>query len=172
MRKLVSGHIRSARERLLQTLGFEFGAFLLIAPLFSLATDSSMAESYVLIAALSVAAMLWAAAFNTAYDLIEHRWTGRVASDRPHGWRIFHALALEATQVVVSCPLIYLIIGMSWVGALMADLALTVVYAAYGYLFHLAFDRLRPVRTATPAGLAQAYTALRTSTRLRRQPGH
>lgn len=161
MSKLVVGHIRSARERLVQTLGFELGAFLLIAPLFSLATDSSMVASYVLIAALSVAAMLWAAAFNTVYDLLEHRWTGRVASDRPHGWRIFHALALEATQVVVSCPLIYLITGMSWVGALLADLALTVVYAAYGYLFHLAFDRLRPVRTVASAGRAHTAGARR-----------
>jgi len=42
-----------------------------------------------------------------------------------------------------------------------------VVYAAYGYLFHLAFDRLRPVRGAAPARRVQAYTAARTSPRLR-----
>lgn len=167
MSTLVAGNIRSARERLLQTLSFELGAFLLISPLFSLATGNGMTESYLLIAALSVAAMLWAAAFNTIYDLLEHRWTGRIASDRPHGWRIFHALALEATQVVVSCPLIYLITGMSWFGALMADLALTLVYAVYGYLFHLAFDRLRPVRGAAPAARVPAYTSERTSPHLR-----
>lgn len=171
MSTIVAGSIRSARERLLQALSFELGAFLLVSPLFSLATGNGMAESYLLIAALSVAAMLWAAAFNSVYDLLEHRWTGRVASDRPHRWRIFHALALEATQVVVSCPLIYLITGMSWFGALMADLALTVVYAAYGYVFHLAFDRLRPVRGAESAGRVPAYTAVRPSPSLR-LPGH
>lgn len=146
----MASKLRSTRERVLQALCYEAGGLLLIAPLFSLAAGAGMAESYVLIAALSLAAMTWSGVFNTAYDLIEFRLTGRVASDRPHRWRAVHALAFEATQVIVSCPLIYLFTGLSWLEALVADLALTIAYTAYGYLFCWAFDRLRPVEVQAP----------------------
>ncbi len=146
----MASNLRSTRERVIQALGYEAGGLFLIAPLFALAADAGMAGSYLLIAALSIAAMTWSGVFNTAYDLIELRLTGRVASARPHRWRAVHALAFEATQVVVSCPLIYLFTGLSWLEALVADLALTVAYTAYGYLFYWVFDRLRPVRVDAP----------------------
>lgn len=146
----MANNLRSAGERVIQALCYEAGGLLLITPLFALATDAGMAESYVLIATLSIAAMTWSGVFNTAYDLVEFRLTGRVASDRPHRWRAVHALAFEATQVVVSCPLIYLFTGLSWLEALVADIALTAAYTAYGYLFYWAFDRLRPVEVQAP----------------------
>ena len=34
---------------------------------------------------------------------------------------------------------------LNWVDALLTDIALSLAYSAYGYLFHWAFDRLRPV---------------------------
>lgn len=141
--------LRSPRERVLQVLCYEAGALAIIAPLFSLAAGEDMVGSYVLMAALSVAAMCWACAFNSVYDWLEQRWTGRLASERPHRWRLVHALAFEASQVVVSCPLIFWLTDLGWLEALAADLALTGAYAVYGYLFHWAFDRLRPVRPHT-----------------------
>jgi uncharacterized membrane protein len=94
--------------------------------------------------------MAWAAAFNTAVDVLEQRWRRRVASDRPHGARVAHAVTLEATSLVLTWPMIHAMTDLGWMGALVADLALTVVYAAYGYAFHLVFDRLRPVRGMAP----------------------
>jgi uncharacterized membrane protein len=141
--------LRSPRERILQVLCYEAGALAVIAPLFSLAAGETMARSYLLMAALSVAAMGWACAFNTVYDWLEQRWTGRLASDRPHRWRLVHALAFEASQVVVSCPLIYWLTDLGWLQSLAADVALTGAYTVYGYLFHWVFDRLRPVRPRT-----------------------
>jgi uncharacterized membrane protein len=57
-----------------------------------------------------------------------------------------HAVAHEATAVIVTCPLIVALTGLGWWQALWLDVALTAVYAAYAYVFHLAFDRLRPVQ--------------------------
>ena len=145
--------LRSPRERILQVLCYEAGALAVMAPLFSLAAGENMAGSFLLMAALSVLAMGWACAFNTVYDWVEQRWTGRLASDRPHRWRLVHALAFEASQVVVSCPMIYWFTDLSWLESLAADLALTGAYTVYGYLFHWVFDRVRPVlpRAARPA---------------------
>lgn len=137
--------IRSARERLMQTLSFEAGGLLLVAPLYAWATGSSAGASFGLVATLAVVVMAWAALYNTAFDLAERRLAGRVASERPERWRIVHAIGHEATAVVVTWPVIVLLTGLSWWAALVADLALTLVYAGYAYAFHKAYDRWRPV---------------------------
>jgi uncharacterized membrane protein len=62
-----------------------------------------------------------------------------------------HAVLHEATAIVVTCPVIFAMTPLGWADALLADLGLTLVYAAYAYVFHLGFDRLRPVRPDTTA---------------------
>jgi len=141
--------IRSLRERIVQTLAFEAGGLLLITPLYGWVAGAQLRESLALLMAVSVVVMAWSAVFNTAFDTAEHHLTGRVASDRPARWRTVHALAHEASAVLVSCPVIYALTPLDWWGALLADLGLTLAYAAYAFLFHLAFDRWRPVRQAT-----------------------
>lgn len=143
--------IRSVRERVIQTLGFEAGGLLLVAPLYALATGSGASESFGLIFVLALVVMAWAALYNTAFDVVEHRLTGRLASDRPERWRVAHAIGHEATAVVVTWPVIVWLTGLSWWAALLADLALTLVYAAYAYGFHKVYDRWRPV---APPGAA------------------
>ena len=139
------GGLRSRRERIVQTLWFEGIGLLLVAPIYGWATGTGLTDSLALVAAVSVAVMVWAALFNTAFDRAEMRLTGRVASDRPHRLRLAHALLFEASAAVVSCPVIVLMTGLGWLDALLTDIALTLAYSAYGYLFHWAFDRLRPV---------------------------
>ena len=138
--------LRSPRERLVQTLWFEGLGLVLVAPAYAAVSGAPAGESFVLIAALSLAVMLWAALYNTVFDVLERRRTGRVASERPHGLRTLHAIGLEASSVVVTWPLVWALTPLSWWGALAADLGLAVVYALYGYVFFWAFDRLRPVR--------------------------
>lgn len=140
--------LRSARERLLQTLWFEGFGLLLVAPAYAWVAGSGAAESLRLVASVSVAVMLWAALYNTVFDMVERRRTGRVASDRPHALRTAHAVGLETSSVLVTWPLIWTLTDLGWLGALLADFGLGLVYAVYGYAFHWAFDRLRPVRRA------------------------
>jgi len=139
--------LRSARERLIQTLCFEAGGLLLVAPLYALASGSGAAASFGLVAALSLVVMAWAALFNTVFDLVEWRCCGRVASDRPPRWRVLHAVLHEASAVIVTWPVIVALTGLSWAAALLADLGLTLAYAAWAYVFHQAYDRWRPVST-------------------------
>jgi uncharacterized membrane protein len=137
--------LRSARERLIQTLWFEGLGLVLVAPLYALATGAGAGDSFALVAAMSVVMMAWAAVFDTLFDIAERRCTGRVASDRPHGLRSLHAVAHEVSGALVSCPVIYAMTPLSWGEALLADIALSLTYAVYAYLFHWGFDRLRPV---------------------------
>lgn len=149
---VVAEGLRTPRERLIQTLWFEGVGLLLVAPAYAWASGAGMGDSFVLVVALSIAVMLWAALYNTLFDRVERRRTGRVASDRPHGLRSLHAIGLEVSSVLVTWPLIWALTSLGWWGALAADLGLSAVYAVYGYLFFWVFDRLRPVPAAGSGG--------------------
>jgi uncharacterized membrane protein len=138
--------IRSGRERLIQVLWFEATGVLVVSPLLAAAAGTSAGESVLVLVVLAIVVMGWAALFNTVFDRIEFRCTGRLASDRPHRWRMAHTIAFEASATLVTLPLLVVLTSLGWWHALMADIGLTLAYSVYGYLFHLVFDRLRPVR--------------------------
>lgn len=140
------GPTRSRRERVIQTLWFEALGLLIVSPLFAHFAGASSSQALIVLGALSLTMMGWSAVYNTAFDLIEARCTGRAASDRPHGLRMVHALGHEATAALVTWPLMVALTSLGWLEALVADAALTLTYAVYGYFYHLAFDRLRPLR--------------------------
>ncbi len=146
--------LRSPRERLLQTLAYEAGGLCLSIPLYLLWTGGEAGEGAVLMAALSVAVMIWSPLHNTVFDWVDWRLTGRVASRRPQRWRVVHAVTHETTTVAVTLPILVWLGGHGWWEALVIDLWLTVLYAVYAYVFHLAYDRWRPV--AEPSALPEA----------------
>jgi uncharacterized membrane protein len=137
--------VRTLRERTIQTLAYEAGGLAVASPIWALLSGDTGGETLFILVCISLAAMSWAAIYNTAADLAESRLAGRLASDRPHHWRLLHAVGLEASSIVVTMPLIVLLTGFSWLHALVADIGLTLLYAVYGYFFHIVFDRLRPV---------------------------
>ena len=137
--------VRCLRERVIQTLWFEALGLAIISLPFACFSGETVGDSLVLLVALAIVVTFWAALYNTAFDLIERRLTGRVASDRPQRWRVVHALTLEVSAIVTTWPLVVALTTLSWLEALFADFGLTLAYSAYGYVFHLAFDRVRPV---------------------------
>jgi uncharacterized membrane protein len=142
--------LRSGRERLLQTLLYEVGGLLIVLPLYALVTGHAMKDSLLLLVAVSIATMTWACLHNVIFDYVEARRTGRVASDRPQVLRLIHAASTEVTSILVTTPVIVLTGGFGWWQALMVDIGLTLFYASYAYVFHLAFDALRPVTLVLP----------------------
>ena len=146
--------LRSPRERLIQTLAYEVGGLCLSVPLFLLFGGGTAGEAFTLMLALSVAVLVWSPVHNSLFDLADFRLSGRLASDRPQRWRLVHAISHEATTLVVTLPILMGLGGLSFWAALLADLGLTLLYAAYAYVFHLVYDRLRPVRAVGIGGLA------------------
>lgn len=137
--------LRSVRERFYQTISFELGGLVLAAPLYAMAFGKSAAESLSLVLALSVVAMVWSPVHNIVFDWLDLRFCGRVASERPHGLRLVHAASNEVTSTFVTVPVIMWIAGLAFWQALALDVTLTLFYGAYAYVFHLAYDRVRPV---------------------------
>lgn len=142
--------LRSPRERLIQTLAYEAGGLCLSVPLVVLFGGGTTGEAFTLMLALSVAVLVWSPIHNTLFDWADLRFSGRLASDRPQGWRLVHAASHETTTVIVTLPILIWLGDTGFWSALLADLGLTLLYAAYAYFFHLVYDHLRPVRRAAP----------------------
>jgi uncharacterized membrane protein len=146
--------LRSTRERLIQTLAYEIGGLCLSVPLFILFGGGTAGEAFTLMLALSVAVLAWSPVHNTLFDFADFRLSGRLASDRPQRWRLLHAISHEATTLVVTLPILMGLGGLSFWAALLADLGLTLLYTVYAYVFHLVYDRLRPMRAVGTGGLS------------------
>ena len=100
---------------------------------------------------LALIAALWNGAYNTGFDWVEGRVTGRAADRRPWPLRIAHALGFEGGLVVLTLPVVVYWTGMGWWAALVADIGLALAYAAYAFGFNLLYDRVFPIPVSNPS---------------------
>lgn len=137
--------LRSLPDRVRQIVLFEVGGLLLITPPFAWASGVPASESLGLLAALAAIAALWNGAYNTAFDWIEGRRTGRTADRRPFTVRCLHACGFEGGLLLLTLPVIVWWTALPWIDALIADIGLALAYTAYALLFNLGYDRLFPI---------------------------
>lgn len=142
--------MRRLRDRLRQIVLFEVGGLLLITPPFAWASGVPLGDSIGLLALIALIAAIWNGSYNTAFDWIEGRRTGRSADRRPVGLRALHALGFETGLLIMTLPLVMAWTGMDWLTALLADLALAAAYVLYAFLFNLAYDRVFPITASHP----------------------
>lgn len=144
--------LRSFRDRLRQIALFEIGGLLLISPPFAWASGVPLVESAGMLAVLALIAALWNGAFNTCFDWVEGRLTGRTADRRPLRLRCLHAVFFEGGLLMLTLPVIVLWSGLAWVEALVADIGLALAYTGYALVFNLGYDRMFPIDPAPAAG--------------------
>jgi len=142
--------LRSFRDRLRQIVLFEVGGMVLITPPFAWASGVSLRDSVEMLALIALIAALWNGSYNTAFDWIEGRITGRTADRRPWLMRALHVLGFEGGLLLMTLPVVMAWTGMDWLSALAADIALAVAYVVYAFLFNLAYDRLFPIPLKAP----------------------
>ncbi len=140
--------MRSPIDRVRQVLLFEVGGLVLITPPFVWLTGVSPLESLGLLAVIAAIAAVWNALYNTSFDWVEGRLTGRTSDRRPVPLRVFHAVGFEGGLLLVSLPVVMAWTGMGWVDALLADIGLAAAYVVYAYVFNLGYDRVFPVSQA------------------------
>ena len=142
---VASPPLRSFADRVRQVVLFELGGLLLITPPFAWASGVPLGESIGLLVVLAAIAAVWNGAYNTAFDWIEGRLSGRRADRRPFGLRCVHACGFEGGLLLLTLPVIVAWTGMGWLEALVADLGLALAYTVYALLFNLGYDRLFPI---------------------------
>jgi len=137
--------LRSLPDRIRQVVLFEIGGLLLITPPFAWLSGVPVGDSLGLLALAALIAALWNGVYNSGFDWIEGRLTGRTADRRPFRLRCVHAAGFEAGLLLLTLPLIMWWTGMGWVEALLADIGLAVAYTVYALLFNLGYDRVFPI---------------------------
>ena len=140
--------LRSLGDRVRQVALFELGGLALITPPFAWASGVPLTDSLGMLAVIALIAALWNGAYNTSFDWIEGRLTGRHADRRPWRLRAVHALGFEGGLLLLTLPVVMAWTGMGWLAALVADAALALAYVVYAFVFNLAYDRLFPIATA------------------------
>lgn len=140
--------LRSPLDRARQVIAFEIGGLILITPPFAWASGVPARDSIGLLALVALIAALWNAAYTTAFDWIEGRFTTRTADRRTTPWRIVHAAGFEGGLLLISLPIVMAWTSMGWLEALAADAALALAYVAYAYLFNRVYDRVFPIAEA------------------------
>lgn len=149
--------LRSLPDRLRQIACFEAGGLLLVTPPFAWASGVPVSESIGLLALLALIAAIWNGTYNTCFDWMDGRLTGRTADRRPVRLRVVHAIGFETGLLLVSLPIIMWWTGMGFLQALIADIALALAYTGYAFGFNMGYDRLFPiVPRAQAEDLAQA----------------
>jgi len=146
--------LRSFADRLRQIALFEVGGLVLITPPFAWASGVALSESVALLAVLALVAAIWNGSFNTLFDWVDGRLSGRTADRRPLRLRLVHAALFECGLLILTLPVIMYWTGLGWVEALIADIALALAYTVYAFLFNLGYDRLFPIaRPALPRAI-------------------
>lgn len=140
--------LRTARERFIQSIAYQTGSLFVMIPFYLFAAGGEAKGATILMICMTIAETAWAPIFNTGFDRLDLRLSGRVASDRGQFWRIVHAVSHETSTVVVTVPILVFLGGHGWLEALFLDIGLTLVCIVYGYVFHMVYDMLRPVAVA------------------------
>ena len=146
--------LRSFGDRLRQIALFEIGGLLLITPPFAWASGVPIRESIGLLALLALIASIWNGSYNTCFDWMEGRLTGRTADRRPFRLRCAHALGFEMGLFSMSLPIIVWWTGMGWAEAAITDIVLAITYTVYALLFNMGYDRVFPIEQAPGAATA------------------
>lgn len=137
--------LRTPFDRCRQIALFEIGGLLLITPPFVWLSGVPMKTSFGLLAVIALVAAIWNALYNTSFDWMEGRLTGRTADRRPYLLRLLHAAGFEIGLLIISLPIVMVWTGMGWLEALIADVALAAAYVAYAFVFNLVYDRCFPI---------------------------
>jgi uncharacterized membrane protein len=137
--------LRTPFDRLRQVLMFEIGGLLLITPPFVWFSGVPLLDSFGLLAVIAVIAAVWNALYNTVFDWVEGRLTGRSADKRPALPRVAHAAGFEGGLLLASLPVVMAWTGLDWLPALCADAGLAVAYVVYAYVFNFGYDRVFPI---------------------------
>lgn len=143
--RFIMVQMRSLKERVFQTLGYEITALLILVPIYQFVFSSSTQESWTLLVTLAIAVMIFSPLHNTIFDKIEASITNKNATQRTKKVRLLHACTHEATAITVTLPIIMYIAKMSFFEALLVDIGLTIAYAIHAYIYYWFFDVLFPL---------------------------
>ncbi|WP_417605429.1 PACE efflux transporter [Oceanimonas baumannii] len=140
--------MRTTKDRIRHTIGFELLGLVIFAPLASLVFGFELQLMGVLALVGSVIATVWNYIYNLLFDHALLRWQGSVRKSTL--MRVFHALLFEGGLLLLFLPMIAWYLSISLWEAFKMDIAMAAFYLVYAFFYNLAYDRIFPVPHPAP----------------------
>ncbi|WP_371344849.1 PACE efflux transporter [Ancylobacter sp. IITR112] len=144
--------MRGTADRIRHVISFEIVALSIITPLGAWAFGVPMLDMGAIGAGAALIAAAWNYVFNLGFDHALARLRGSVR--KTLALRVLHAILFEAGLVLVLVPFVAWYLGVGLVEAFLMDLALTLFFLVYAFLFNWAYDALFPLPEAPRAAPA------------------
>lgn len=139
--------MRTTKDRIRHTLGFEIIGLLIFAPLASLLFDHQLFDMGLMAVVGSLIATFWNYAYNLLFDHAMVLLRGDVRKTTPI--RVCHALLFEGGLLLLFMPMIAWYLGITLWEAFVMDIAMASFYLVYAFVYNLAYDRAFPIPLST-----------------------
>ncbi|MBY4675599.1 PACE efflux transporter [Marinobacterium arenosum] len=136
--------VRTKWDRIRYMLTFEALLILMSAPTIAHVLERQTLDVGAMALVLSLKAMLINPVYNYLFDMLDVR-AGRVPTERSPLARVAHAVGFESVLTLTSLPIVVWWLQVSWLQALMMDLAIISFIVVYTYIFTWLYDRIFPV---------------------------
>ncbi|QOT77150.1 PACE efflux transporter [Cupriavidus basilensis] len=142
--------MRSTKDRIRHTIGFEVIGLLIVAPVGSWVFGFALHQIGILAVVASLIAAGWNYLYNVLFDKAMLRFTGQLR--KPVAVRVLHAILFELGLLVVFLPMVAWYLDMSLFDAFIMDIALAAFYVVYAFVYNWAYDTVFPVANAGQGG--------------------
>ena len=135
--------MRTTKDRIRHTLGFEIIGLIIFVPLASLVSgfDSHLLGSMAIVG--SIIAMLWNYFYNWVFDQVLLKMRGKV--DKTVVLRILHAFLFEGGLLSLYLPLIAWYLHITLWSAFMMGVSMATFYLVYAFFYNLSYDKAFPI---------------------------
>ena len=135
--------MRTTKDRIRHTLGFEIVGLILFVPLASSVSgfDSQLLGSMAVVG--SIIAMLWNYFYNWVFDRVLLKLRGEL--DKTVLLRILHAFMFECGLLSLYLPLIAWYLHISLWSAFMMGVSMATFYLVYAFFYNLSYDKAFPI---------------------------
>lgn len=144
--------MRTTKDRIRHTLGFEIIGLLIFAPLASLVFGYDLQLMGVIAIVASIIATLWNFIYNLLFDHAMVRVRGDV--HKTVLIRVFHALLFEGGLLLLFMPMIAWYLGITLWEAFIMDIAMASFYVVYAFIYNWIYDKVFPIPADHPASNA------------------
>ncbi len=135
--------MRKTRDRIRHAISFELIALIIVVPLAGWVFGMPMTDIGVVAIVSSIVAMLWNYVFNLLFDKAMLRIAGHTRKSVV--LRVCHAVLFEAGLLIALVPFIAWYLDLGLVQAFLMDVAFTVFFLIYAFIFNWVYDVVFPV---------------------------
>lgn len=135
--------MRTTKDRIRHTLGFEIIGLIIFAPLASWVFGYDLHLMGVIAVVASIIATVWNYFYNLLFDHGMLKLRGDV--HKTMLIRVLHALLFEGGLLLLFMPMIAWYLSISLWEAFMMDIAMATFYVVYAFIYNLAYDKVYPI---------------------------